>query len=184
MADVIIRSNEGCDPDPFLLWDSVWRQRLGFADWAYADPDETLNRGGLRAKAALATAVVLCLFTDKRVDPTHPLYWLADGDPRGWFGDGVDVRADLGEAPLGSLLWLLERAPLTIAGQPASQWAEQFASDALAPLKNQSAAARIDVAANVDEINSRLNLIVDLYGRDGQNVYSGKFEILWNQVAR
>lgn len=183
MADVIIRSNEGCDPDPFLLWDSVWSPQLGLADWGLAGADEPLNRGGLRSKAALATAVILCLFTDKRIDPTHPLYWLADGDPRGYWGDGVDVRADLGEKPLGSWLWLLERAPLTINGQSASFWAEQFALEALAPLKEQEAVSRIDALAAVNEIDARLELTVNLYGRDGQTVYSSKFEILWNQAA-
>ena len=127
MTDVLIRENEGCDPDPHLLWDSRWSPADGVADWRLAGIDETLNRGGLAAKAGLETAAILCLFTDRRVPPTHPLAYLADGDPRGWWGDGVDVRTDLGEAPLGSFLWLLERAPLTVQGQPVTRWAEQMA---------------------------------------------------------
>lgn len=182
--DVVIRAAEGCAADVNVLWDSVWNASLGFADWALAGADEPQNRGGLRATAAIETAIVLALFTDKRVDPDHPLYFLADGDARGWWGDGVDVRADLGEGPLGSHLWLLERAPLTILGLPATQWAEQFALEALATLKEQGVCVRIEAAATMDEIAGRLELFVALYGRDGALVYDRKFDVLWNQVAR
>lgn len=182
MSDLIIRANEGCDPDPFLLWDSNWSPDDGLADFALAGSDEKLNRGGLSAKAALATAVTLALFTDKRIDPTHPLYWLVDGDPRGYWGDGVDVRADLGETQFGSYLWLFERAPLTINGQSAAIWAQQFALDALQPLKDQGAVVRIDASAVANEIDNRLELTVDLYGENGEAVYSQKFAILWRQL--
>ncbi len=182
MSDVTIRSNEGCNPDPLLLWDSRWFALAGIADWRLAEADEVLNRGGLRAKDILTTAVTLALFTDKRIEPTHPLYWLADGDPRGWWGDGVDVRDDLGETALGSHLWLLERAPLTINGISAARWAEQFAIEALAPLRAQGAVVRIDAAAVADEINNRLELSVQLYGRDGQAVFDQKFAIVWRQL--
>jgi phage gp46-like protein len=182
--DVVIRVAEGCADDFNVLWDSVWDPARGVADWALADNDEAANRGGLRAKAAITTAVVLALFTDKRVDPDHPLYFLADGDARGWWGDGVDVRDDLNEGPLGSHLWLLERAPLTILGLPATQWAEQFALEALATLKEQGVCVRIDAQAVMNEIEGRLELQVGLYGRDGSVVFDRKFDVLWNQVAR
>ncbi|WP_316191604.1 MULTISPECIES: phage GP46 family protein [unclassified Bradyrhizobium] len=180
----MIRAAEGCAEEYNVLWDSVWDSALGVADWALADPDEVHNRGGLRSKAAIETAVVLLLFTDKRIEPDHPLYFLADGDPRGWWGDGIDVRDDLNEGPLGSHLWLLQRAPLTILGLPAAQWAEQFATEALATLRDQGVAVRIDVQATQDEREGRLDLTVALYGRDGERVYDRKFDVLWNQVAR
>lgn len=182
--DVVIRVAEGCVPDVNYLWDSVWDDAHGFADWAPSDPDETMNRGGLRAKSAIATAVILCLFTDKRVEREHPLYYLADGDVRGYFGDGVDVRGDLGEGALGSLLWLLERAPMTIGGVPAATWAEQFANEALKTLLDQGVCVRIDVQAVAYEIEGRIELSVALYGRDGLAVYDRKFDVLWNQVVR
>jgi phage gp46-like protein len=184
MSDALQRAGEGCAPDPFLLFDSVWMSAAGSADYALAGPDEPLNRGGLAAKAALATAVTLALFTDIRVSPDHPLAFLAAGDPRGWWGDGADVRADLGESPLGSLLWLLERAPLTIRGQSAARWAEQFALEALLPLKQQAAVVRIEVSGSVNETANRLELSVALYGRDGGRVYDRKFDLVWNQIGR
>jgi phage gp46-like protein len=177
MVDVVIRAAEGCDPDPFLLWNATWSSADGIADWRLA------GSGGLAADAALATAVVLCLFTDKRVPPDHPVAYLTDGDPRGWWGDGVDVRADLDETELGSWLWLLERAPLTFLQQSGARWAEQFARDALAPLIGQNAVSRIDASATVDEIANRLELSVQLYGRDGASAYDRKFELVWKQMG-
>ncbi|WP_316215051.1 phage GP46 family protein [Bradyrhizobium sp. SZCCHNR2035] len=182
--DVVIRTAEGCAADSNALWDSIWDPARGVADWAMAEPDETSNHGGLSAKAAIDTAVTLLLFTDKRIDPDHPLYFLADGDARGWWGDGIDVRADLDEGPLGSHLWLLERAPLTILGLPASQWAEQFALEALATLRDQGVCVRIDAQATTNEIEGRIELAVALYGRDGQLAYDRQFDVLWSQVAR
>jgi phage gp46-like protein len=184
MAQITIRAAEGCAPDSNALWDSDWDVERGQADWAMADPDEASNHGGLRAKAAIETAVVLALFTDKRVPVDHPLAYLADGDNRGYWGDGIDVRDDLGEGELGSLLWLLERAPMTIRGTPAATWAEQFANEALATLITQGVCVRIEISATSVEIEGRIELTVALYGRDGARVYDRNFDVLWNQVAR
>lgn len=177
--DVIVRAAEGCGPDPFLLWDSVWSPELGLADWAVAGRDEKNNVGGLSAKRALFTAVVLCLFTDKRVPADHPLAYLASGDPRGWWGDAVDVRDDLGEADLGSLLWLLERAPLT---DDVVRWARAFALEALEPLKGQHAVVRVDAQVAANKPAGRLELTVQLYGRDGSSVFDARFDLVWKQI--
>jgi phage gp46-like protein len=182
MANVVIRAAEGCADDVNVQWDSVWDAARGYADWALAGADEPSNRGGLQSRAALETAVVLCLFTDKRVPPDHPLYYLTDGDVRGYFGDGIDVRTDLFETELGSHLWLLERAPLTIKGLSAGVWAVQFANEALAPLRDQGACVRIEVSAEVNELQSRVELSVALFGRDGLQIYNRNFDVLWNQV--
>lgn len=176
--DIIIRADEGCGPDPFLLWDSVWSPADGSADWAMAGADEPHNRGGLQASAALATAVTLALFSDRRVPADHPLAWLADGDPRGWWGDDASLRVD-GEPELGSHLWLLERAPLT---DEYGRWAEVFAQEALAPLLAAGAVVRVEAEATVHEIKNRLELLVRLYGRDGASVYDRKFDLVWDQV--
>lgn len=184
MSALSLRAAEGCDPDYSLLWDSEWDTAKGRADWVMADADEPHNRGGLRAKHMLDTAVIVSLFTDKRIDPGHPLYWLADGDPRGWWGDSVDVRDDLREVSLGSHLWLLERAPLRINGVPAAEWARIFALEALQPLLDQGVVVRIDAQARQSELKNRLELEVQLYGRAGELRYERKFDLVWNQVAR
>lgn len=178
--DVRIRVAEGEDAQPLLLWDSVWSPFDGRADWALAGGTETRNRGGLRATSALHTAVILALFTDARIPDAHPLRYLAGDDPRGWWGDGVDVRDDLGEAPLGSYLWVLERAPLT---NEIRRWAETLATDALAPLIRQRAVVRVEVEATMNETRSRLEMLVRLYGRDGSRAYDQRFEIVWGQLS-
>jgi phage gp46-like protein len=177
-----VRINEGADPQPQLLWDSVWKPTEGLADWALADADETLNHGGLRAKAALHTAIVLALFTDRRIPNDHPLRrFVQDGDPHGWWGDAIDVRQDLGEEPLGSLLWVLERATLT---EDIRRWVEALAQEALAPLIKQGAAVRIDVQAFAEFAFDRLDLFVQVYGRDGLKLYDYRFNDLWKQTQR
>ncbi len=176
---VNIRANEGCETLPIPFWDSVIDPLSGYADWALAAPHETQNKGGLAAQAALDTAVILCLFTDRYCPPSHPLAgYIEGGDPRGWWGDGVDVRTDLGEAPLGSLLWLLERATAT---PDNARWAQSFALDALGPLIASGAAVRADAQATLSP-PSRLDLAVQLYGRDGTRVYARQFDDVWRQA--
>lgn len=173
MSD-FVRANEGCADERVGLWDTVWDATEGRGDWALAEDDETGNQGGLRAKAALETAIVLSLFTDRRVDPQHPLAWLADGDNRGWWGDGVGD-----DEPLGSLLWLLERSPLT--GPETERWAVALAEESLAGLVGKGAAVRLDVEATAVPLHSRLELLVRLYGRDGALLYDRRFDMIWRQ---
>jgi phage gp46-like protein len=179
MASLRIRINEGEDKQPILLWDSVWSPSEGMADWAMAGPDEPQNQGGLRAKAALHTSVIIALFTDKRIQDDHPLrYLVGDGDPRGWWGDGADVQSDLGETEMGSLLWVFERAPLT---EDIRRWVEAIALDALTPLVKQGAVTRIDTQAFAEFAEDRCDLLIDLYGRDGTRSYSHRFDDIWQQ---
>lgn len=176
-----VRIDEGEQEQPTLFWDSVWEPWRGQADWAIAGPTEKQNRGGLQARAALHTAVVLQLFTDKRISKDHPLFYLVeDGDQRGWFGDGVDVRSDLYEEHMGSLLWIFERAHLN---EEIRRWVEIVAQEALMPLINQGAAVRVEAQAEAQFAINRVNLAVQMYGRDGSKIYDYKFEDIWAQVA-
>ncbi len=174
-----IRISEGDQPQANLIWDSQWRPPEGMADWAVSDGTEPQNKGGLRAKAALHTAIVLLLFTDKRIPDNHPLRYLVEnGDPRGWWGDKVDVREDLNETELGSLLWIFERATLT---EEIRRWVESIALDALSPLIAEGAAVRIDVQAIAEFALDRVDLAVQIYGRDGTKVYDQRFADIWKQ---
>lgn len=180
MSDINVRINEGCAQQPMVLWDTIWDPAIGLGDWGLAGVSETLNRGGLRAQRALETAVILCLFTDRYCPPTHPLAQFADSDHRGWWGDGVDVRADLGEAPLGSLLWLLERSFIDPVATP--RWAVSMALDALAPLAQQKSVVNVQAQAYVVAASpSRLDMAIQLYGRDGVKLYDRRFGDIWNQ---
>jgi phage gp46-like protein len=180
MASPRIRINEGRDPQPQLLWDSVWNAARGFADWALASASELLNRGGLQATAALESAVVIQLFSDRRMPLDHPLRKYVDGDDlRGWWGDGVDVRTDLGESEIGSLLWVLARAPLA---EDIRRWAETLAMDALQTLIRQKIAARIDVTASMQPAIGRLDLAIKVYRANGALAVDRRFDDIWNQL--
>lgn len=176
-----VRIDEGEQEQPNLLWDSRWWPWRGQADWAIADATESQNRGGLSAKAALHTAVVLCLFTDRRIAKDHPLFHLVeDGDQRGWFGDGVDVRADLHEGEMGSLLWVFERSYLN---EEIRRSVEIYALEALNPLIGQGAAVRIEAQAEIRFGFNGVDLSIQIYGRDGSRLYDYKFEDIWAQTA-
>ena len=178
--DINVRLAEGCAPQPSLLWDTIWDPVRGTGDWGLAGPGETLNRGGLAASAALKTAVLLCLFTDRACPPDHPLAKYVDGDLRGWWGDGVDVRDDAGEAAMGSLLWLLERS---VATPDIARWAENLAIEALQPLIRQGAAVQVTALARINPGTARIDLAIALYARDGRRIYDHKFDGLYRQAG-
>jgi phage gp46-like protein len=181
MAEVRVRIGEGEKPQPNLLWDSVWSPPEGAADWAIAGADEPLNRGGLRSKAALSTAIVLALFTDRRIPDQHPLRkYVTSSDPRGWWGNDIDVRADLGEEELGSLLWVFARAVLT---EQIRLEVIACAQEALQCLINQGAAVRIDVQAQIEPALNRCDLFVQVYGRDGSKIHDVRFNDIWQQTV-
>lgn len=180
---VDVRINEGCAPQGTLLWDTFWNVKGGFGDWAVAAPNATGNAGGLQATNALATAVILCLFSDRRCPTDHPLAKnIQDGDPRGWWGDGVDVRTDLGEQPLGSLLWLLENTAIDEVDTP--RWLVSLALDALSVLVTQGACVDVKAQAYVSRSPNRADLAIQLYGRDGSKVFDRKFQALWQQIGK
>lgn len=175
-----IRIDEGRDQQPQLLWDSVWNAARGFADWALAAATETLNRGGLSARAALSSAIVIQLFTDRRLPADHPLRRYVDGDDlRGWWGDGVDVRSDLHEDEMGSWLWVLARAPLN---EDTRRWTETLALAALQTLIDQGIVARIAAQAVMQPALGRMDLTVQLYRSDGTLAADRRFDDIWNQL--
>lgn len=176
-----VRESEGDQPQPNLLWDMVWQPWRGQSDYALADPSELQNKGGLSARAALHTAVIIALFTDKRIATDHPLFkFVEDGDQRGWFGDGVDVRIDLFEDHMGSLLWVFERAYLN---EEIRMLVEAETLEALQPLIRQGLCVRAEAQADASFAVNRLDLFVQLYGKDGKTIYNQRFEDIWGQVA-
>lgn len=161
--------------EPSLAPDLVWDGIMG--DLALADPGEVGNRGGLRARAQLETAVLICLMSDARADPEE----LRDGDVnRGWPGDSFDVDRAAGEEPIGSKLWLLLRR--TVDDEAVPQLAETYARDALQPLIRQGAAAAITVKATADPARNRLDLAVTLTDRAGAMIAAPNFSILWSEL--
>jgi phage gp46-like protein len=193
MVAVRFRDTESCEPEPQLLWDTVWVQRLdasgGYGDWimaslpgpsdAHSHPVQVESLGGLRAEAALHTATLLCLFTDRRLPEgrSHPS---SDSDPRGWWGNSIRLEGEP-EVEMGSLLWAFERAVLN---ERLGSDAEDVAREALAVLVTQGAVARTDVAATVDRRQGALMLEVAHWSHAGTRVYEQRFGVLWQQSAR
>ncbi|MCJ2143745.1 phage GP46 family protein [Methylobacterium sp. E-066] len=159
-----------------LPFDIVWNGIVG--DFAVSTGGDDGPAGGLVSANPLRTAVLLLLFTDARADAAS-LRFDHRGDRRGWPGDGFDIDAAAGEAPLGSLLWLFRRSALLDA---TGAQIEAEVQRALKPLIRQGAAARITTSAVVDKANGRVALSVGLYGRDGSQSYSDKFDILWRRA--
>ncbi len=161
--------------EPSLAPDLVWDGIMG--DLAIADHGEVGNRGGLRARSALETAVLICLMSDARADPEE----LRDGDVnRGWPGDSFDVDSGAGETPIGSKLWLLLRR--TIDDDAVPQLAETYAREALQPLIQQGAVAAIEVEATPDPARNRLDLTVTLTDRAGGVIVAPNYSILWSEL--
>lgn len=121
--------------------------------------------GDLVAGNDVETAVLLSLFTDRRADVTDTLPDVPTGgvaDRRGWWGDTGAT------SPIGSRLWLLDRAkgPLQVAQQ-----AEDYAREALQWLLDDGIVARFDISA-AWSAPSTLLLTVVAYRSDGTRVSS------------
>lgn len=155
---------------PNLLPDTVWDGFVG--DWAAAGSAESSNNGGLRARAPLHTAILLCLMSDRRVD-AEDVIPDGSGDPRGWAGDAIDSSL----SSLGSRLWLLRRSALTEA---TAALAEVYAREALQTLLDQKAAASLDVSTALRLEAGRLELSVALYREDGAIAADMNFWLLWD----
>lgn len=155
---------------PSLLWDTTWNGYQG--DYAPAKGDEPANLGGLRAKSPLETAIILSLMTDRRALPSDRLPG-EDEDRRGWPGDGIDPS----RPPLGSRLWLLRRSELT---DETARRAEDYSREALQPLIDQGAIARIEVTATPLKRQGQLNIEIKAFARnDDGRLVEKRFQILW-----
>ena len=159
-----------CAEPPLLPWDTAWDDACG--DWKMDGID-------LRDDAQLHTAIVLCLFTDRRARDDDQLPG-DDDDRRGWFGDFVDVRTDLFEQELGSFLWLHERGVLNETTRLAI---EGTARESLQVLVDQGIAASITVSAAVSSYpNGNLTLTVQVFSEEGTLRYDQKFSRIWDQT--
>lgn len=152
---------------PDILWDGVC------GDLSVTPRTDADNPAGLRAQQALATAVLIALQTDRRVE-TFELP--ADTANRGWPGDSFDMTD---ETPLGSKLWLLRRRTLT---NDVVLLAEDYAREALQPLIDQGAFVSVDVTAKANFAANHLALEIKLFGRDGAQVFHERYAVLWDQL--
>lgn len=169
----IIPIKEHADPSlaPDLVWDGI------MSDLALAEIGEIGNRNGLRARAHLETAVLICLMTDARASQDE---LRTDDINRGWPGDSFDIDTAAGEAPIGSKLWLLLRRTVDEVHVP--KLAEDYAREALQPLIDQGAVAAITVAATGYPSEHRLELAITLTDRAGAVLIAPNYSILWENL--
>lgn len=158
--------------EPYRAPDLDWNGFVG--DLVLNPLTHAAAPGDLKAEAGLHTQVLIYLMTDRRVEESE----LRNGDEnRGWFGDSFDTME--GETPIGSRWWLLRRSAL----YPGIEvLAEDYGREALQPLIDQQAVARVDLSATADRARNRMDVAVSLYGRDGARIYNHKFELLWRQI--
>lgn len=109
---------------------TFWSPGEARGDWRLAGPD-------LTADTDLETVVLISLFTDRRAE-SDDLIPDGSGDPRGWWGDAGRDR------PLGSRLWLLERAKRS---EDTRLRAVDYISEALAWLIEDGVAEDVQVSA-------------------------------------
>lgn len=158
-----------------LVPDIVWDGRCG--DYRRVGAEEPSNPFGLQSRQQLATAVLICLQTDRAVEPEA----LREGDEqKGWAGDIFDIHAENGERPLGSRLWQLRRAVLDPVETP--RFAEFACREALQTLIEKGAAARIDFSSQVLMDQNRFEFTIGLFGRDGRTLHQQHFAILWENL--
>lgn len=166
------------DPAASPLWDTRWNgdptaPTFASGDWSLADPaEEEFNRGGLAATDPLTTAIILCLFTDRRLPD-----WMEVGDEgyKGWHGDYFAIDAEAGERELGSLLWTLDRGDLNFH---TARMAEAFAMEALQTLVDQGVLSKVEVTAEIDQLAGRLSLHVRCYDPARDPMAERRFEVL------
>lgn len=184
-----LRSNEACEEQPFLAPDLIIKAigETAYVDFALADAVETRNVGGLRSREALATAIIIQLFTDARAYDDDVLPDDLDPDRRGWWGDTVGRVAEQGRYDMGSRLWILRRSPMD---ENTAARATDICRHALQPIVDQGAVASfgIEAVSNYQDLRYTggqgiLGIGIDAFGNDGTRVYQQKYDVLWSQVA-
>jgi phage gp46-like protein len=136
-----------------------------------ADParcDYLLERNGMLASGHdIKTAVIISLFSDRRALDDDPLP--DPGAPRrGWWGDALNAR------PIGSRLWLLDREK---QHSEVVARAREYAVEALAWLKDEGIAARIEVEAFI-VARGVLGLSISVFRADSAPARF-RFEFAW-----
>lgn len=125
--------------------------------------------GDLSPDEGLETAIVISLFTDKRVsDDELPI---EETSKRGWWGDAFP---NVDQDKIGSRLWLLERVKRTAETLRKS---EDYIKEALNWLIEDGVAASIEVTSSYDENNQLIAAIV-VSKPKGR---TSRFQLLWDK---
>lgn len=133
------------------------------------DFDLSVEKNDLATDDGLQSAVIISLFTDKRVRSDELPF--PETDRSGWWGDMV---ADLEGDEIGSKLWLLRREKQTSATLLRY---EEYAKESLQWLIEDGIAETVGVTASFPEMG-RVDLVVTIQKPQGK--LSFKYSITWS----
>jgi phage gp46-like protein len=141
---------------------TVWSPELGRGDWNLLGAD-------LQSGSDLQTAVYISIFTDRvaNSDDTIPD---ESANPRGWWGDDPQY-------PIGSRLWLLDRAK---QDQATLTRAVDYIVEAVQWLIDDGVVARFDIFCEWTRA-SLLGVQLTAYKKDG-NIEAMNFAWTWKGV--
>lgn len=144
-------------------------ERSGFDDQEWIADWQFDERGEFAAGNALHSAVIMQLFTDKRL-PDDQAQRIDPFERGGWWGDAFAPFA------MGSLLWTLYSEALS---DKTASLAERYVREALQPLITQGAAMRQASIVQLDKQRQQLLLIPMLFAQDGAKIYQQQFSRMW-----
>ncbi len=134
----------------------------------------TENVGDIDTDEGLDTAILISLFTDRRINEDDPILDSNNDNKRGWWGDVVSNTED---DQIGSRLWLLDRSK---AVDEVLVQCKEYVLESLQWLIDDGIAKNINVVVERYRINfeDRLYILAEVTKNDGE-VISKKYEYLW-----
>lgn len=117
------------------------KQDVGFFDVGTECPDIVIEDGDLKADNGLETAMLISLFSDRRV--TKEELPPSETDQRGWWADEISEPLD---DKIGSILWTTERSKIT---EGVSNQIRDAVRDSLAWLLEEGIAETVDVTSAI-----------------------------------
>lgn len=143
-----------------------------------------LPSGELDESAELATALTVALGTDGLASVDDLLPGLDDDDRRGWWGD-LDAQVIWKGWPIGSLLWLLERAKITDANAQGGATlgnAVRYASNAIQPFVTNGICSRFRVEAERTD-KETIRMRIEVY-RGPLPAIKLQYDLMWEDIRQ
>jgi len=135
--------------------------------------DIEITDGDFSQDDGILTAILISLFTDRQASTDDPLPG-NNSDRRGWWAD------ELFSEPIGSKLWLLERAKLT---ENNIALFTQYAEDALKWMVNRKLCSKVTITVSRDSSNlEKLNFTIGISRTGKRSTASSQTtsELLYN----
>lgn len=148
-----------------MYWDSSALQ---------GDFNTTENTGDIDTDEGLDTAILISLFTDRRINEDDPILDSNNDNKRGWWGD---IVSNVEDDQIGSRLWLLDRSK---AVDEVLVQCKEYALESLPWLIDDGIAKNINVIVErcKESTDNRLYFLVEITKNDGELI-SKKYEYLW-----